>query len=67
MQSFFKNIFDKNVYGYDIPNFDASALRIELFKFNYPKTNFDLNQKADSNEAFLFLLDELHQGYKNQG
>ncbi len=54
------------MYANDIPNFDASALRIELFKFNYPKTNFDLNQKADSNEAFLFLLDELHQGYKNK-
>ena len=44
----------------EIPVYDASALRIALFKSTYLEERFDLNQKADANEALLCLISSLH-------
>ena len=40
--------------------FDASRIRVELFKLVYDTNEFVLNDKADAYEAFDFILTQLH-------
>lgn len=40
--------------------FDATRIRVELFKLVYDTNEFVLNDKADAYEAFDFILTQIH-------
>ena len=39
---------------------DADAVRVELFKLNYMRGEFVLNDKADAQECLVFVLTQIH-------
>ena len=39
---------------------DSDAVRIELFKLNYMRGEFVLNEKADAQECLNFILTQMH-------
>ena len=39
---------------------DCDAVRIELFKLNYMRGEFVLNEKADAQECLNFILTQMH-------
>lgn len=39
---------------------DCDAIRIELFKLNYMRGEFVLNDKADAQECLNFILTQMH-------
>jgi hypothetical protein len=47
----------------EIPVYDSSALRIALFKSTYLEERFDLNKKADANEALQCIISSLHSSF----
>ena len=49
----------QNVDG-PMRTFDATRIRVELFKLVYDTNEFVLNDKADAYEAFDFILTQLH-------
>ena len=46
--------------AFQVPTLESNDVRRELFKLFYKQEAFDLNLKADSFEAFDFLLTSIH-------
>lgn len=46
---------------------ESIQIRRELFKYYYPNSNFELNQKADAFEAFDTILTLTHEWIANGG
>ena len=39
---------------------DCDAVRVELFKLNYMRGEFVINEKADAQECLNFLITQMH-------